>query len=189
MTENIITDILNELSKAQKKFPNWPHDPLHAVAVVGEEYGELTREMLQLVYEPHKSSREKVREEAIQCAAMCLRLLISLDQYEYKPAPQHQQETAPLRPPEQQLLEAKEDAARYRTHLDEEKTARAACFKELEAVKYRLSVAALDVVEVQAALGYGADEELWKPGTTIGESVAALVAERTQLQKQVDELT
>ena len=45
-----------EVLKATEKFPTWPTDPLHALAVLGEEYGELTKAVLQVTYEPHKAS-------------------------------------------------------------------------------------------------------------------------------------
>jgi hypothetical protein len=60
--------------------------------VVNEEVGELNKEILQLTYEPHKSGKSEVREEAIQAAAMCIRFLMSLDQYDYTPSEQHKQE-------------------------------------------------------------------------------------------------
>lgn len=88
----MIDEILNEVERAIRKFPTWPTDPLHALAVLGEEVGELTKEMLQFVYEPHKSTRDSIRKEAIQTAAMALRLVRSLDTYEYSPQPQHRQE-------------------------------------------------------------------------------------------------
>ena len=81
-----------ELERARLKFPTWPTDPLHALAVLGEEFGELTKDMLQLIYEPHKTSRERVRTEAIQTAAMALRLVMSLERYEYTPSTQHVQD-------------------------------------------------------------------------------------------------
>lgn len=86
-----IDDIIMELQRAIKKFPAWPDDPLHALAVLGEEYGELTKEVLQLTYEPHKTSLEKVKTEAIQTAAMALRFVASLEQYKYVPSMQHPQ--------------------------------------------------------------------------------------------------
>lgn len=84
-------EVFAELERATTKFPTWPTDPLHALAVLGEEFGELTKDMLQMVYEPHKTSREAVRSEALQTAAMALRLVASLDSYEYKPCQQHGQ--------------------------------------------------------------------------------------------------
>lgn len=83
--------VLAEVERATAKFPTWPTDPLHALAVLGEEFGELTKEMVQLVYEPHKTDRATVRKEAVQTAAMALRLVMSLDRYEYRQQPQHDQ--------------------------------------------------------------------------------------------------
>lgn len=88
----IIEQVKAELSRAMIRFPTWPTDPLHALAVLGEEFGELNKAILQLTYEPHKSSAADVREEAIQTAAMALRLAMSLDHYEYKRSPEHKQD-------------------------------------------------------------------------------------------------
>lgn len=84
-------DVANKIDRAIRKFPTWPTDPLHAVAVLGEEFGELTKAVLQSVYEPHKSTPDDVREEAVQVAAMALRFLASLDRYEYRKGDQHEQ--------------------------------------------------------------------------------------------------
>lgn len=89
--DNAITDILHELNKATTKFPLWPNDPLHALNILGEEYGELNKEVLQMVYEPHKTSLDEIRKEAVQTAAMALRFYMSLDKYKYVPAQQHSQ--------------------------------------------------------------------------------------------------
>jgi hypothetical protein len=89
---------------------------------------------------------------------------------------------------ELELKEAKEDALRYRTKLEEERSARASLYKEVEALKYRLSVAAIEVTEVQAAFGYGTDEELWRPGTTLGESVTNLVEENRRLKLELNSM-
>ena len=83
--------IAAEVGRATTKFPTWPTDPLHALAVLGEEFGELTKEVLQLVYEPHKTNRDEVRKEALQTAAMAVRFLMSLDAYAYIAGPQHEQ--------------------------------------------------------------------------------------------------
>jgi len=88
---NIPEQVLAEVSAATTKFPTWPTDPLHAMAVVGEEVGELQKAVLQAVYEPHKSNPDDVRAEAIQVAAMAFRFLLSLDEYKYEPGIQHQQ--------------------------------------------------------------------------------------------------
>ena len=86
------TDQINkELLSAMSKYPTWPTDPLHALAVLGEEFGELTKAMLQMTYEPHKTSMDEIRSEAIQTAAMAIRLAQSLDVYIYKKSQQHEQ--------------------------------------------------------------------------------------------------
>ena len=84
-------EVRAEIDKAMRKFPTWPTDPLHAVAVLGEEYGELTKAMLQQTYEPQKTSREEIKKEAVQTAAMAIRLLMSLEAYDYCRAAQHDQ--------------------------------------------------------------------------------------------------
>jgi hypothetical protein len=86
-----VQQVLNELGKATAKFPTWPTDPLHALAVLGEEFGELTKAVLQHTYEPHKATSGDVRMEAIQTAAMALRFLMSLELYQYTHCEQHKQ--------------------------------------------------------------------------------------------------
>ena len=89
---DIVSEVMAEVTRATVKFPRWPTDPFHALAVLGEEFGELTKAMLQFTYEPHKGvTRYDIREEAIQTAAMALRLIMSLDRYNYETAPQHSQ--------------------------------------------------------------------------------------------------
>lgn len=82
-----------ELQSANEKYPDWPSDPLHAVAIVGEEFGELNRAVLQVVYEPEKQSFSyaESKNEAIQTAAMAIRFLMSLDRYDYSRSEQHSQ--------------------------------------------------------------------------------------------------
>lgn len=84
--ERVASDVLTEIKRAVAKFPTWPTDPLHAVAVVGEECGELTKAVLQSVYEPHKATLADVRAEAVQTAAMAIRFLVSLDAGAYREA-------------------------------------------------------------------------------------------------------
>lgn len=88
----VISVVWSELERAIAKFPGWPTDPLHALAVLGEEFGELTKDVLQMTYEPGKTTAENVRKEAIQTAAMALRFAVSLDDYIYKAGEQHRQE-------------------------------------------------------------------------------------------------
>lgn len=89
-----LQDILAEVGRATRKFPTWPTDPLHALGVLGEEFGELTKAVMQATYEPHKNRPDDVRSEAIQTAAMALRFVDSLDRYVHSPCHQHSQEAS-----------------------------------------------------------------------------------------------
>jgi NTP pyrophosphatase (non-canonical NTP hydrolase) len=76
-------EVLAELARATRKFPHWPVDPIHAATIIAEECGELQKAVLESVYEPHKGSRQNVRTEAVQAAAMCLRFIVNMDSYEW----------------------------------------------------------------------------------------------------------
>lgn len=91
MNAHLLESVRAELRRAKVKFPLWPTDPLHALAILGEEFGELNKSVLEHAYEPRKSSLEDVRVEAIQTAAMALRFLESLDDYEYQRSSSHTQ--------------------------------------------------------------------------------------------------
>lgn len=79
------------MAGATDKFPTWPTDAIHAASVVAEEMGELQKGVVQMVYEPWKTGTLHVREEAIQLAAVALRFIMSLDEYEYLSCAQHKQ--------------------------------------------------------------------------------------------------
>ncbi|WP_216825132.1 hypothetical protein [Agarilytica rhodophyticola] len=87
--KNIKIQVNEELERAIKKFPTWPDDPLHALAILGEEFGELNKATLQTIYEPNKSNIEDVRAEAIQTAAMAIRFIASIDDYYFHESHQH----------------------------------------------------------------------------------------------------
>lgn len=89
--EQYLDQVFQELERSRKKFPTWPTDPIHALNVLGEEYGELNKAVLQHTYEPEKSGMEDVVMEAIQTAAMSLRFLASIDKYQFQPGEQHDQ--------------------------------------------------------------------------------------------------
>lgn len=80
--------VTDELKRAIAKFPTWPEDPLHAVAVVNEEVGELNKAVLQETYESSKNGQNDVRDEAIQAAAMALRFIMHLGDYKFRGCPQ-----------------------------------------------------------------------------------------------------
>lgn len=90
--QSILLEVLAEVDRARGLFPLWPTDPLHALAILGEEFGELTQAVMQATYESGKSGPDQVRAEAIQTAAMALRFLVSLDRYQYRQADHHAQD-------------------------------------------------------------------------------------------------
>lgn len=66
--------ILNELNKAESKYPLWPEDVIHAVAIMIEEAGESMKAALEYVYE--SGSRDDLIKELAQTGAMVLRVLM-----------------------------------------------------------------------------------------------------------------
>ena len=87
----ILNEIREEIANAVTKFPTWPTRLIDAGNVVSEEAGELAKACLQVTYEPHKETLLGVRDEAIQTAAMCVRLLLSIEDCDCTPGPQHKQ--------------------------------------------------------------------------------------------------
>lgn len=80
----ITREIFDELKAAKEKHPDWPKDLIHAAAIVGEEAGELLQaainyEYMDVIY--LDDARKKIKDEAIQTAAMCVRLLENLEHY------------------------------------------------------------------------------------------------------------
>jgi hypothetical protein len=79
--DSIIHEVLKEYQRAKKKFPSWPVHIVARAAIVGEESGELIQAALQWkyerqhTYEGRDGQYDKMKKEAIQTAAMCLRFL------------------------------------------------------------------------------------------------------------------
>ena len=71
--ESLVNIILAELLRAEAKYPAWPADLIHQVAIMQEESGEAIRAALNHVY--HGEPLADVRGELVQTAAMCLRCL------------------------------------------------------------------------------------------------------------------
>ncbi len=69
-------EIEKELVRAKRKHPNYPKDIFVQLAIMQEEAGEVTRAVLHYKYE--NGSIDNVREELIQTAAMCVRMLENL---------------------------------------------------------------------------------------------------------------
>lgn len=69
-------EIESELQRATKKHPNYPTDMFQQLAIMQEEAGEVTKAVLD--YHNGVDSIEHVKEELIQTAAMCMRMLNNL---------------------------------------------------------------------------------------------------------------
>lgn len=72
-----------ELAKAIEKHPHWPKNLNKAVLILTEEAGEVAKAALQ--FQDEGLPKSKLREEIIQTAAMCIRLLQNLHKYENTP--------------------------------------------------------------------------------------------------------
>ena len=66
----------SELKRAETKHPNWPEDMFRQLAIMNEEAGEVTKAVLHYHYEG--GTIDHVKEELIQTAAMCMRMLKDL---------------------------------------------------------------------------------------------------------------
>jgi hypothetical protein len=89
--EDVAARVFLEMYNAERKFPTFPVDPIHAAAVVEEEAGELIQAALQFTYEG--GSVDAMAKEAVQVGAMALRFLCIFEQMESRPS--RQVETAP----------------------------------------------------------------------------------------------
>lgn len=69
--------IQKELERAEIKHPNFPLNMFEQLAVMQEEAGEVTKAVLQFKFENGKI--EDVKEELIQTAASCMRMLQSIN--------------------------------------------------------------------------------------------------------------
>ena len=68
--------IRDELMKAKIKHPVYPTDMFEQLAIMSEEAGEVAKAVLHYKYEG--GSLEDVRDELLQIAAMCIRMLENL---------------------------------------------------------------------------------------------------------------
>jgi len=83
---NAIQEVGYELEAAERKFPAFPTDPIHAASILQKEAGELMQASLHFTYE--KGSREAMRKEAVQMGAMALRFLLNLPSMASHPSEQ-----------------------------------------------------------------------------------------------------
>jgi hypothetical protein len=79
----VLVAVLEEVEQAREKHPGWPTNPFHALAIIGEEVGELNQAVLEFTYSA-TASKKKVYEEAVQCMAMCFEFLLHIGCYEFQ---------------------------------------------------------------------------------------------------------
>jgi len=72
-----VMDISGELEEAERKYPTFPVDVIHAAAIVGEEAGELLRAALRFTYEA--GTVVDLRNEALHTATMAVRFLMNIE--------------------------------------------------------------------------------------------------------------
>lgn len=82
--------VFEELRRAERKFPGFPTDPVHAAAILAEEVGELQQACLKWTYEG--GNLEDVKKEAVQSAAMALRFLFNIESLRCRPSEQEKRE-------------------------------------------------------------------------------------------------
>lgn len=78
--DDTVDQILFELARAEHKHPGWPENIFEQLAIIGEEFGELQKAALELHYKYPSAHVSYIEEEAIQTAAMVIRLLIDIKQ-------------------------------------------------------------------------------------------------------------
>lgn len=73
--------IVEELDRAEIKHPEWTSDACHAASILSEECGEATQAAVDFNTSGDRKHLEFLQAETIQTGAMCLRLLLNIDQF------------------------------------------------------------------------------------------------------------
>jgi hypothetical protein len=73
--DRITSEIAAEILRAEKKHGGFPVDQIHCAVIVAEESGELVQAAIDHTYS--SQCPDRLREEAIQTAAMCYRFLMN----------------------------------------------------------------------------------------------------------------
>lgn len=73
--DKVIQEIIAEYERANRLFPVWPADVVHAVAIMTEEAGEATQAANNYYWGHKEGTLPMLRKEVIETAAMCLRIL------------------------------------------------------------------------------------------------------------------
>jgi len=75
--EQILCLVIAELDRAAKIHPGWPTDIVKAAAILAEEAGETLQ--AANTYDELKSGKNNIITEAVQTAAMAIRLLQNIN--------------------------------------------------------------------------------------------------------------
>ena len=70
----IFNEILTELDRAESKFPEWPRDIVHAVAILSKCIGECNMDALNL-YNHKETDISIIKQRLIETGAMVVRCL------------------------------------------------------------------------------------------------------------------
>ena len=73
-----ISLLVNEMSRAEKVYPDWPKDMVYQASIMNEEAGEVVQAVNNFVMH-NKGSIKDIHDELIQTGAMVLRCLKNLD--------------------------------------------------------------------------------------------------------------
>lgn len=71
--------IEDELDRAKEKHPEWPENMCKQFVIVQEELGEVAKAVLH--YQDEEGSLQDIKDELIQTAAMCARMLERLGDF------------------------------------------------------------------------------------------------------------
>jgi hypothetical protein len=75
--EQINYEMIHELYRAEKKFPQWPKDPVHGAGIMAEEAGEALQAALDFYY--GRGDSKKLKKEIIHTLAMAARFLMNFE--------------------------------------------------------------------------------------------------------------
>ena len=76
--EIALAQIFSEVERAEKLHPDWPTNPIHQVAIVTEEAGELLQASLN--HNERRGSKKAMITEAIHTAASVIRFLKNINE-------------------------------------------------------------------------------------------------------------
>ncbi|GAB2528199.1 MazG-like family protein [Rufibacter soli] len=82
--DNVLAEVKTERERQDAKFSEQNHHPLEWVAILGEEFGEVSKAAVEAHFTGYASSNNwaNYREELIQVAAVAVAMVEALDRKE-----------------------------------------------------------------------------------------------------------